>query len=138
MRLMNLMPFRCEFGLITAVQHRESTHGLSRSPASGPDRSGTGVVANFYLPFQERHGHEDLLVGIVPKYYALPFLVEETFDRRVDLAMDEVGDCYTENCRARVALEKRFPKAACPACFRLSDVDCRESLKCGGMMVTSI
>ena len=34
---------------------------------------------------------------------------------------------YTEVCRARVALEERFPKAACPACFRLSGDDFREA-----------
>ena len=35
--------------------------------------------------FRERHGHEQLLVRIVPKYNAVPFLVDETFERRADL-----------------------------------------------------
>ncbi len=35
--------------------------------------------------FQERHGREQLLVRIVPKCNAVPFLVDETFERRVDL-----------------------------------------------------
>ena len=42
-------------------------------------------MATFYLLSQERHGHEELLVGIVPKYNAQPFLAEETFERPVDL-----------------------------------------------------
>lgn len=35
--------------------------------------------------FQERHGREQLLVRIVPKCNAVPLLVDETFERRVDL-----------------------------------------------------
>lgn len=140
------MPFRCESELIKAFQRRNSTHGLSRSPASGPDRSGTGVVATFHLQFQERHGHEELAVGIVPKYNALPFLVEETFERRVDLI--QVAHSLL-TCRAdRVDVEPR--KAEMPAghcirwfgknnlrcpfpfsVFSLLRTDCRHPLSCG-------
>jgi hypothetical protein len=55
--------------------------------------------------FQERHGHEQLLVRIVPKYNAVPFLVDETFERDADLT--QVAHSLL-TCRAnRVDVERR-------------------------------
>jgi hypothetical protein len=55
--------------------------------------------------FQKRHGHEQFQGRIVPKYNAVPFLVDETFERRADLT--QVAHSLV-SCRAnRVDVERR-------------------------------
>jgi hypothetical protein len=55
--------------------------------------------------FHVRHGREELLVGVVPKCSAVPFLVDETFERRADVT--QVAHSLL-TCRAnRVDVERR-------------------------------